>query len=559
MASLHLIQEMAAWAAGLRYQDIPERVLAKARLQTLSVLAAVHSAAATGPGRVILAVAREWAGEGPCSLIPSAGKSSLAGAVFAATALSVAQDYDDYLLAGHTGHSAVLVPLLLGEKLGSSLEDVLTAQVIANELEGRLGAAVLLGPHNGQTWSFIHLLGAAAAGAKLLKLNAEQTAHALATSLYQPTYVLIPGFMGPDSKMLTPSSPSVIGVQAALLAAKGFTGALDIIENRQGFLSHFSYYGLPFMISGLGRAWTTDTLAYKIYPGCAYIDTTVDATLQIREDYREKTGRDLEPQEVQAVKVEATALTVEMDALSKVGESFDVLNPVSVNFSIPGNVAICLLKGRLAGEDLEREALLRDGEAIRRLAAKVVLCHDVRLTALMVGSINRALRLDRMRKEINLLGILRARRRIQKQYGRRMGLGFRELRGLLGAAAGQMGRKKSKPSASIAPAPRPAAKGHYDLGDCNLEELRMPFAARVTITLADGTSLTRQQDIPRGGPGHDFPETQKLIREKYRREASRLLPGAKVNTLLDKAGRWEDLGRAADLLQLVTLGSGLDI
>jgi len=190
MAATTIIREMAAWAAGLRYQDIPERVLAKARLQTLSVLAAVHSAAATGPGRVILETAREWAGEGPCSLIPSAGKSSLAGAVFAATALSVAQDYDDYLLFGHTGHSAVLVPLLLGEKLGSALEDVLTAQVIANELEGRLGAAVLLGPHNGQTWSFIHLLGAAAAGAKLLKLNAEQTAHALAVSLYQPTYVL---------------------------------------------------------------------------------------------------------------------------------------------------------------------------------------------------------------------------------------------------------------------------------------------------------------------------------------------------------------------------------
>jgi len=559
MAATTIIREMAAWAAGLRYQDIPERVLAKARLQTLSVLAAVHSAAATGPGRVILETAREWAGEGPCSLIPSAGKSSLAGAVFAATALSVAQDYDDYLLFGHTGHSAVLVPLLLGEKLGSALEDVLTAQVIANELEGRLGAAVLLGPHNGQTWSFIHLLGAAAAGAKLLKLNAEQTAHALAVSLYQPTYVLYPGFMGPDSKALTPASPSVIGVQAALLAAKGFTGALDIIENRQGFLRHFSYYPLPFMISGLGRAWTTDTLAYKIYPGCAYIDTTVDATLQIREDYRAKTGRDLEPQEVQAVKVEATALTVEMDALSRVGESFDVLNPVSVNFSIPGNVAISLLKGRLAGEDLEREALRRDGEAIRRLAAKVVLRHDVRLTALMVGSINRALRLDRMRKEISLLGILRARARIQKQYGRRMGLGFRELRGLLGAAAGQMGRKKPKPSASVSPAPRPATKGHYDLGDCNLEEFRMPFAARVTITLNDGTTLSRQQDIPRGGPGHAWSETEKLIREKYRREASRLLPGAKVNALLDKAGRWEDLGRAADLLQLVTLGSGLDI
>jgi len=549
-----LIRQMAKWAAGLRYEDIPPRVLAKARLQTLSVLAAVHSAAATTPGKTILAAAREWAGDGPCTLIPTGGKTSLAGAVFAATALSVAQDYDDYLLFGHTGHSAVLAPLILGEKLGSSLQDALLAQVIANELEGRLGAAVLLGPHNGQTWSFIHLLGAAAAGAKLLGLNPEQTAHALAISLYQPTYVLIPGFMGPDSKALTPANPSVTGVQAALLAAKGFTGALDILENRQGFLRHFSYYPLPFMISGLGRAWTTDTLAYKIYPGCAYIDTTVDATLAIREDFRQKTGRELNPNDVEKVKVEATALTVEMDALSKVGETFDVLNPVSVNFSIPGNVAICLLKGRLVGEDLEREALQKEGPAIRQMASKVELHHDVALTGMMVGSINSALRLNEMLKEINLRGVLRARRRIQQQYGRRMGLGWDEFKGLLRQAGPQLrGRlwKGLRQRAGRALAGGSSGSRRYDLGDCNLEDFRMPFAARVTVTLKDGSSLTRRQDIPLGGPGHAFADIQKLIQEKYRREAARTLPAEKVNALLNKADRLEDLGRASDLIQLV--------
>ncbi len=555
MATQHLIQEMAAWASGLHYEDIPERVRAKARLQTLSVLGAVHSAAATGPGRALLNTAREWAGDGPCTLIPTGQRTSLAGAVFTATALSVAQDYDDYLLFGHTGHSAVLVPLLLGEKLGSSLQDALTAQVIANELEGRLGATVLLGPHNGQTWSFIHLLGAAAAAAKLLGLNAEQTAHALAISLYQPTFVLIPGFMGPDSKALTPASPSLTGVQAAILAGQGLTGALDLIENRQGFLRHFSYYPLPFMFSGLGRAWTTDTLAYKIYPGCAYIDTTVDATLKLREDYRQKTGRDLDPEEVHAVKVEATALTVEMDALSKVGESFDVLNPVSVNFSIPGNVAICLLKGRLIGADLERDALQRDGEAIRKLAAKVALRHDVALTGMMVGSINRALRLNEMLKEINLRGVLRARRRIQQQYGRRMGLGWDEFRDLIRSAGPQLpGQiwKGLRRRAGAAWAGE-AGRRRYDLGDCNLEEFRMPFAARVTITLHDGSSLTHQQDIPLGGPGHAPSETAALVREKYRREGTRSLPESKVNALLDKADRLEELGKAADLVQLVVL------
>lgn len=550
LTSQTLLRRMAEWTASLRWEDIPERVRAKARLQTLSVLAAVHSAAGTEPGRMILSAAREWAGKGPCTLLPSGDKTSLAGAVFAGAALSVAQDYDDYLLFGHTGHSAVLVPLLLGEQLGSSLTEVLTAQVAANELAGRLGAAVLLGPHNGQTWSFIHLLAAAGAGAKLLHLTAEQTAHALAVSLYQPTYTLYPGFMGPDSKLLTPSGPAVLGVQAALLAAKGFTGALDLLENRQGFLRHLSYYPLPFMLSGWGRAWVTDTLAYKIYPGCAYIDTTVDAVLQIRQDYRAQTGRELDPATVQAVKVEATALTVEMDALSRIGETFDVLNPVSVNFSIPGNVAIALLKGRLTGEDLERSALQREGAAIRRLADTVTLVHDVSLTARMVSEINRVLHLNRMRRELRLLGLWQARRRMQQQYGRHLGLGGRELVQLL---AGRLQARKEKGSfpGSTASRPREPNAAPYDLGECNLENFRLPFAARVTITLRDGATLSRRQDLPLGGPGYDFNHTRMLIQEKYRREASRRLSAPKVQALVDASERWEELGRAADLIRLV--------
>src|SRR6185436_7415592 len=69
-------------------------------------------------------------------------------ACYVNAAASIAFDYDDYLFAGHTGHSAVLGALAFGEAAGAAGADVITAQVVANEVGGRLGAALLLGPHN---------------------------------------------------------------------------------------------------------------------------------------------------------------------------------------------------------------------------------------------------------------------------------------------------------------------------------------------------------------------------------------------------------------------------
>ena len=55
-------------------------------------------------------------------------------------------DFDDYLFAGHTGHSAVLASLAYAEREGLPGRDLLCAATLANEVGGRLGAAFLLGP-----------------------------------------------------------------------------------------------------------------------------------------------------------------------------------------------------------------------------------------------------------------------------------------------------------------------------------------------------------------------------------------------------------------------------
>ena len=168
-------QQWGEWAASLTASAVPESVAERARLQAASVLAAARAGAEDAAPFAAVAP------DGP------------AGEVYRGAAASIAHDWDDYLYMGHTGHSAVWA----ARALTDDEERALAAQVAGNELAGRLGAALFLGPHNGQFWASIHCAGAAAAAGVALGLDAGALAHALAIALYQPPYGLMPGFMGP--------------------------------------------------------------------------------------------------------------------------------------------------------------------------------------------------------------------------------------------------------------------------------------------------------------------------------------------------------------------------
>jgi 2-methylcitrate dehydratase PrpD len=536
-----IIEDLARWAHRLRYEDLPARIRTKARLQTLSVIGACHAAHHHEIGKTITAAVSAWAGPGPCTLIPSGKKAGLLSAVWANTAHSVALDFDDYLLFGHTGHSAVMVPLAAAEHAGAAFPVALTAQVIANEIEGRMGAAVVLGPHNGQAWSHIHLIGSAAAAAKVFGLTEKETAHALAIALYQPTYLLMPGFMGPDSKATTASTPSVTGVQAALFAKAGATGPLDIIEHPQGFLARFAFVPSPWFLTGFGKSWVTDTLAYKIYPGCAYIDTAVDAVLKIREQFADETGAALNPDDIKDVLVEATVLTLEMDNLSRTGGTFDPQSPISINFSIPGSLALALLHGRLDARALTRESLAQNAEAIRKIADKVRLEHDWALTIRFLEAMDQTLNFRELLAEIDLKKLAGVRARIQGQYHSSMGFSLDDLKEILNKAPQVKSRVLAFLSRRLSGAVfgHPGGRERYDLGRAPLDRFTMPFAARVSVTLQNGKVLAASQETPFGGPGHPLDNTAKFVINKYRSEAGRGSADADVKKIIESADEIE--------------------
>jgi 2-methylcitrate dehydratase PrpD len=85
-----------------------------------------------------------------------------------------------------------------------------------------------------------------------------------------------------------------VGARAALLAADGVDGALDVIEHPRGVLANLSFAPRPAMFGGLGEVWLTDTLAFKRLPGCAYLQSVGEGACAAEVEADDVAGIEIE-------------------------------------------------------------------------------------------------------------------------------------------------------------------------------------------------------------------------------------------------------------------------
>ena len=476
-----ICEEIAAWATGLTPGDLPASVRERAELQALCITA----------GRT--------AGEAAAAPFARVAPDGPVGEIYRSAAASIAHDWDDYLFMGHTGHSAVPA----AAAFAPDPERGLLAQVAANEVAGRLGAALFLGPHNGQFWASIHCASASIAASIGLGLDAKRTAHALAIALYQPPYGMWPGFMGPKSKLLTAAEPAAVGARAALLAADGIDGALDVIEHPRGVLASLSFAPRPAMFGGLGRVWLTDTLAYKRLPGCAYLQSVGEAALAAR----------VAADEVAGIEIEAGWLTCEMEELGRGPD----LTPVRVNFSATLTVAIALIAGRLTPAELEPGWLAANEAEIRALATRITLRHDPGITALTLrGTLEAGASPD-----LGLRDLLRIRRRLGDANMDEANPGPAVLRAL--AADGDLRRYLGR-SLRERLAERSAA-GDGGIETLDTAALRMTFPSRVRIRLRGG-SIREVGGSEPGSCGRPLDEQRAVVEERLAVAGAAAVPAA---------------------------------
>ena len=194
-----------------------------------------------------------------------------------------ALDYDDVGLSGHP--SAVLVPAILAEanEVDASGERMARAYIAGYEVWGEL-----IGrdkdSHHLKGWHPTAVFGAVAAAcacAVLRGLDAEKAAAAAGTAASMAGGIT--ANFGTMTKPFQVGRAAQSGVQAARLAARGFTAAPDVFEHELGFLQALSPHGNVDTESPatLGREWRIlqRGVNIKLYPVCYSAHRILDAMI----------------------------------------------------------------------------------------------------------------------------------------------------------------------------------------------------------------------------------------------------------------------------------------
>lgn len=198
---------------------------------------------------------------------------------------SHAFDFDDTHLKTiiHPAGPVCSAVLALAEKLGSSGREVIDAVVLGIDVACRVGN--MLYPHHyDRGWHITGstgTLGAAAACARLLKLDADQTQMALGIAASQP--VGLREQFGTMTKPLHPGAAAKAGQMSALLAREGFTASPRALEAPRGFAQVISTkFDWSEITHELGQRFEISFNSYKPFACGIVIHPSIDACIQLR-------------------------------------------------------------------------------------------------------------------------------------------------------------------------------------------------------------------------------------------------------------------------------------
>jgi len=286
-------ERIADFIVATGFEQIPREAVDFGRGAILDCLGVTLAGSQDPSGKIVTEYVKELGGNPEAGVIGGGFKTSAPQAALANGTMAHALDYDDVAISWVGHPTAALLPavLALGERGKLSGREVLEGYIIGFEGGAKLGAGI--GPgHYAWGWHAtvtLGTMGAAAAAAKMLRLDAPQTGMALgiATSLAGGTRQNF----GTMTKPFHAGSAARNGVVAALLAKRGFTADEAILENPLGFCKLFSGGGdfdIAKATQGLGDPFdiVTPGVSMKPYPCCRFTHRCVDAILYLIKEYR---------------------------------------------------------------------------------------------------------------------------------------------------------------------------------------------------------------------------------------------------------------------------------
>ncbi|MBU1206704.1 MAG: MmgE/PrpD family protein [Proteobacteria bacterium] len=283
------------------FQDLPREAVTAMKRAMLDTLGVTFAGSTEPAGKILTGFVKKFESKPVCGVIGGKIRTSSPNAALANGTMAHALDYDD-TGAGCQGHPSVpLMPtvLALGEELGCSGKEIITAYVLGAEVWSKIASQMpMLHLKGWHPTAVFGTLGAAAAAAKLLKLESDQTMMALGLAGSQAAG--LGQNFGTMTKPFHAGNAARSGIVAALLVKEGFTATQEILGGHLGF--PMAFFGgqkveVARMADNLGKpfAVVSPGINVKKFPSCYLTHRAIDALLHLIKEH------DLKPGEIEDV------------------------------------------------------------------------------------------------------------------------------------------------------------------------------------------------------------------------------------------------------------------
>jgi len=299
-------KKLVSFCSRLGYEALPEKIVEKTKWVVLDHIGIVLGGTNLDIGRAIAEYVRELKDKAEATVLGFGFKSSARNAAFVNGSLSeILEMQDGYTKGGiHPSDATIAASLAMAEWKKKTGKDLITAVVVGYEVTNRVAEAIHP-THFARGFlptGTVGTFGAAAAVARMLELNDEQMFNALGIAGFISPAITWDSHFGTYSiKQVQGGVPARTGIESALLAKKGLTGAP--LEGdpkvQKGYCKIMSDEPpkLEKMIEGLGEKFTIEEVYFKPYASCRMNHGPIQLAMELKKKHA------LKPEEIEDILV----------------------------------------------------------------------------------------------------------------------------------------------------------------------------------------------------------------------------------------------------------------
>lgn len=295
----------ARWISLLAFEDLTPEVVDKVKAFTLMAVVAGLIGAGKGRARfaVDLARAEDPKADGATIFGDGGRVTRTAAAMANAEIMHAAGLFDSYRMLTHPGPVLVGVALTNAELSGGSGRDFIAALTAGYEVECRIAHDFIpaIAAHGFRPSPLLATLGAAAAAAKLMRLDEDAIAAAIAVAANMCSGLFEGGRVGGGEMFVQELNAARQGTFAAVVAARTkISPSEQIIEGPGGFYRAFagrtgpalSYVftgsreiDMATITDGLGSTYRLLDVMFRMYNTAGYNQPVIDAVAELRAQH----------------------------------------------------------------------------------------------------------------------------------------------------------------------------------------------------------------------------------------------------------------------------------